>query len=99
MERGTKCEARAVRKRWRDLERQRRRRHRIASRGFGSVFLLLVGLTSLLLFLAEEACIVAGPWPHGCMPVISSPIEHALGLLVSLGVVSGLWLAWTAFRV
>lgn len=99
MERGTKWEAQAVHDRWGELERQRRRRHRVAARGFGGAFLLLVGLTTLLLFLAEEACIVVGPWPHGCMPVIPWPIELVLFVLVPLGAGIGLWLSWTAFRL
>lgn len=99
MERGTRWESRAVHERWEQLERERRERlRRVGSRVFGGAFLVLAGLTALLVFLAEEACTVVGPWPHGCMPVIPRTVELVLVPFVPLAVVIGLWLGRTAFR-
>lgn len=103
MERGTNGEWQAVKERWRELERerdrlQRDRLQRRASRLVGGAFLVLAGLTFLLLFLAEEACVHAGAFPHGCMPVVPRTVELGLFLLVPVTVAGGLWLCWTAFR-
>lgn len=86
MERGTKRESRAVHERWRELEHERRDSlHRCSSRLFGGAFLVLAGLTFLPLFLAEDACVHAGPIPHGCMTVIPGPVELVLFLLSPRG--------------
>lgn len=99
MERGTKRESRAVHERWRELEHERRERlHHCSSRLFGGAFLVLAGLTFLLLFLAEDACVHAGPIPHGCMTVIPGPVELVLFLLAPLAAAVGTWLGWTSVR-